>query len=208
MCKRMTALLPWLLLTLSGCHNDERLAQIATQTVQSQREQNQRTHESNQKLLETTREVTKQGREFAEAAKTLVEKDAEARREIIVAHREMRGELHVERTGIDQQRQALEDERRTIAEQRVTEPIIAEAIRAAALWIAALLPVGLAGYVLHSVNRSTDDQAAVNEVLVLDLNSEHPRLLPSRQTSPQIGHARPQPALPAPGPDDSNVPSL
>lgn len=206
MCKRITALLPWLLLTTSGCQNDERLTKLASQTVQSQQEQNQRAHESNQKLIETTREVTKQGRELAEAAKSLVEKDAEARKEIIVAHREMRGELHAERASVDQQRQSLEDERRMIAEQRVNEPIIAEAIRAAALWIVALLPVGLAGYVLYSVNRSTEDQAAVNEVLVLDLTSEEPRLSPPSRPSPRIGRTTPLAALPAPGTDDCESP--
>ena len=99
----------WLLMTTTGCvPSDGHVARMATQTVESQREQSKQAHESNQKLIETTREVTKQGRELAEAAKSLVEKDAEARRELIVAHREMRGELHVERATIDQQRQVLE----------------------------------------------------------------------------------------------------
>ena len=199
---RIVILLVWLLLTTTGCQSDERLAKLAAQSVQTQHEQNQKAHESNQKLLETTREVTQQGRELAEAAKCLVEKDAEARKEIIVAHREMRGELHLERTGVDQQRQALEDERRTIAEQRVTDPIIAEAIRAGALWIAALLPLGLAGYVLFSVNRSSDDQAAVNELLVIDLMSEQPKVIPHGPVSPQIGHKGSPIALPAPGQDE------
>lgn len=198
----------WLLMTVtSGCdQNDERLTRMATQTVESQREQNKQTHESNQKLIETTREVTKQGRELAEAAKSLVEKDAEARKEIIVAHREMRGELHVERTSVDQQRQSLEDERRSIADQRVTEPIIAEAIKAAAIWIAALLPIGLAGYVLYIVNRSTGDQAAVNELLVLDLTSDQPKLVPPNRANPRIEHSRSHIALPSPGLDDSAPP--
>lgn len=197
MIHKLVMVLPLAILLLTtGCQGDERLAQLAKQTVQSQREQNQSMHESNQKLLETTREVTQQGRKLAETAEKLVEKDAEARKELIVAHREMRGELHVERTSVDQQRQILEDERRAIAAQRVTEPVIAEAIRTAALWIAALLPVGLAGYVLYSVNRSTSDHAAVNELLVLDLTSDQPKL--ARLASPQIGHMGSGAALPPP----------
>lgn len=200
-------LILWLMTVTSGCdQSDERLTRMATQTVESQREQNKQTHESNQKLIETTREVTKQGRELAEAAKDLVAKDAEARKEIIVAHREMRGELHVERIAVDQHRQALEDERRSIAEDRVTEPIVAEAIKAVALWIAALLPVGLAGYVLYSVNRGTDDQAAVNELLVLDLTSDQPKLVPPGRVNPRIEHSRSRVALPAPEFDDSDPP--
>lgn len=202
--KSVTTLPLAILLMITGCQGDERLAQLAKQTVQSQREQNQSMHESNQKLLETTREVTQQGRELAEAAERLVEKDAEARKELIVAHREMRGELHVEQTSVDQQRQTLEDERRAIAAQRVTEPLIAEAIRAAALWVAALLPVGLAGYVLYSVNHSTGDQAAVNELLVLDLTSDRPKLAPPKPA--QIGHIGSRAALPPPGVEDSDSP--
>lgn len=176
------------------------MAQMAARTVETQHEQNKMMHESNQKLIETTREVTQQGRELAEAAERLVAEDAQARKELVVAHREMRGELHAERVSVDQQRGRLEDERRDIAAQRVRDPIVAEAIQSVGLCLVALLPVCLAGYVLYSVNRSTDDQAAVSELLVLDLSSEHPRLLPG---APRPGIEGPRSrALPAPAPGD------
>lgn len=198
-------LLAMLHLASPGCQSDERLVEMATRSVETQRAQNQMMHESNKALVETTREVTQQGRELAVAAEKLVEQDARARQDLILAHREMRGELHAERVGVDQQRAELEGERRAIASQRVTEPIIAEAIQAAALWIAALLPVCLAGYVLYSTNRGSTDQAAVQELLVLDITSDQPKLLPGEPWRPMLpreaeaGRA----ALPSPGDDPS-----
>lgn len=193
-------ILPGMILT-AGCGNDERLEQMARETVASQREQNRMMHQQNQKLIETTTEVTRQGRALAEASKELVAQGAQARRELVAAHQEMRSELHAERLGVDRQRQDLEQERRAVARQRVLQPIIAESIKAIGLWLACLLPVGLAGYVLYSVNRCTDDQVTLNEMIVVDLTSDRPDLIPFRRDVRKLDRPGSAPSLPDPRQD-------
>jgi len=87
--------------------------------------------------------------------------------------------LHSERASIDRQREELEQERRNIAAQRHRDPVIAQAIGAVGLTLACLLPLLLAGYVIHAVNRNGDDNAALGELLVLEMTAEQPLLLPN-----------------------------
>lgn len=199
--KQWLMILPGLIMA-TGCDNDERLERMARETVQSQREQNRMIAEHNNRLIDQSKEVVQHGRELAKTAEQLVEKDAEARREMIVAHKEMRTELHEERVSVDQQRENLDEERQAIARQRVMQPILAEAIKAVGLWLACLLPVGLAGYLFYTVNRDTEDQAVLNEMLVLDLTADEPRLVPSRPGMRKIGEGESHPALPDPEPSD------
>ena len=154
------------LLLVTGCADsrDERFNQLAQQALREQAEQNQR--------------MADQSREIAAASRRLVEGDAAARKDLLTAHRQLTSELHSERANLNHQREELEQERQNTAVQRHRDPVIAQAIGAVGLTLACLLPLLLAGYVIHAVNQNGDDSAALGELLVLEMTAEQPLLLP------------------------------
>ena len=154
------------LLLAAGCSDspDERLAELAEQSLRQQASQNER--------------LAQQSKQIAEASRHLVENDSEARKEMIAAHATLQKELQSERANINQQLSKIEQERRNIAEQRGRDPIIAQTISAVGLTLACLLPLLLAGYVIYSLNRSSDDNDALSEMLVMEITAEKPKLLP------------------------------
>ena len=74
---------------IAGCSRplDERLAEMAQQTVAEQVRQNERMADQSQAVVEESHQL-------AEAAKELVERDAEARRELIAAQTELTSKLN------------------------------------------------------------------------------------------------------------------
>ena len=160
------AMLTMALLLAAGCADsrDEQFRQLAQQTIRQQAAQNER--------------LAEQSKQIAEASKHLVENDAKARKEMIAAHAMLQIELQTERTNINRQLSELESERREIARQRGRDPVIAMAISGIGLTLACLLPLLLAGYVIYSLNRSSDDSDALSEMLVMDIVAEKPKLLP------------------------------
>ena len=154
------------LLLMTGCADsrDEEFRQLAQQTIRQQAAQNER--------------MAKQSQQIVEASKHLVANDAQARKEMIGAHAALQKELQTERANINQQLTELESERREIARQRGRDPIIAQAIGGVGLTLACLLPLLLAGYVIYSLNRSSDDSDALSEMLVMEIVAEKPILLP------------------------------
>ncbi len=160
------AMLTMTLLLATGCADsrDDRLAEMAQQSMREQARQNER--------------LTSQSQQIAEASKHLVENDSQARKEMIAAHATLQKELQTERANINQQLSKLESERREIARQRGRDPIIANAISGIGLTLACLLPLLLAGYVIYSLNRSSDDSDALSEMLVMEMTAEQPLLLP------------------------------
>jgi hypothetical protein len=155
-----------ILLLATGCTDsrDERFNQLAQQALREQAEQNKR--------------LAEQSKQIAEASRRLVEGDAAARKDLLAAQKQLTSELHSERAGIDRQREELEQERRNIAAQRHRDPVIAQAIGAVGLTLACLLPLLLAAYVIHAVNQNGDDNAALSELLVMEITAEQPLLLP------------------------------
>lgn len=133
------------LLLAAGCSDspDERLAELAEQSLRQQASQNER--------------LAEQSKQIAEASRHLVKNDSEARKEMIAAHATLQKELQAERANINQQLSNIEDERRDIAQQRGRDPIIAQTIGAVGLTLGCLLPLLLAGYIIHTFNRTNDD---------------------------------------------------
>lgn len=85
--RRMTYLVPLALLAAIGCgdspdYRDQRLAEMAQQTVAEQVKQNSR-------MADQSEAIVAESHQLAEAAKELVEQDAEARRELIAAQQEL-----------------------------------------------------------------------------------------------------------------------
>jgi hypothetical protein len=161
-----------------GCgkpDRDERLAEMAKHSVETQAKQNE--------------QMADQSQQTAETARHLVEEDSKARREIADAHATLRSELQEERVGIDQQRIEMERERRDLSARRARDPIIAETIGAIGGIIACLLPLFLAGYVLYTTNRNKNDTEMLNELLVAGVINDELRLLPgSRETAARLDH--------------------
>ena len=172
-----------LLLTVIGCSDspdmrDQRLAEFAEQAVKEQARQNDRMADQSQAVVEESHQL-------AETAKELVEKDAEARRELIAAQQELTSQLNDQQATVDAGRGQLEQDRREIAEQRHRDPIVATAIENTGLVIACLLPLIVAVYVIRQMQSQEPDHAAVAEMLVLEVTSDEPRLLPGPQLRPR-----------------------
>ena len=141
-----------------GCSSgDDRLVELSRESAERQAEQN--------RLVETN------NRQVLEATNKLVEADAKSRTENIELHRQ----IETERSGINQQRDALEQERRQIATERSRDPIIAQSIGAAAGLIAAILPLLVCLVLLRGLFHKPDGETLA-EILIEELVSEHPLL--------------------------------
>ncbi|WP_278471793.1 hypothetical protein [Gimesia maris] len=162
-----------ILLTVAGCSSDEnsRVAELATQQLERQSAQNQRMAELQQEVASGSRE--------------LVEADARSRQEMVTLQREMQ----TERNEIGHQRDQLEAERREIADTRNRDPIIAAAITRVAMVVVSLLPLLICWLLLSQKIEPADDQQ-MTELLLEDLISAEPRLMPPANTDPD------QPRLP------------
>jgi hypothetical protein len=142
-----------------GCDEDKRLVQLAQEADNRQAEQNH--------------EIAQQNQQIAEATKQLVEADAKARKELV----ELERDLQAERAEVGRQRDELETERREMAHSRFWDSASAHAVDGAAALLAALLPLIICAYILYHMARGNADEA-IAEVLVGEIVSEHPVLLP------------------------------
>ncbi len=162
-----------LILSVAGCSDspDERLAEFAQQSMTEQRKQNER-------LADQSQAVVAESHQLAETAKELVKSDAAARRELIAAQTEMNSQFNEQQSVIYSGHNQLEQDRRDIASQRHRDPIIATVIQNLGLTVACVLPLVVAVFVIRQMQSQEPDHAAVAEMLVLEMTSEEPRLLP------------------------------
>jgi hypothetical protein len=103
-----------------------------------------------------------------------VEHDAEARTEILAAQRD----LQAQQFEVGHQRDELEEQRQQIAAQRRTESLLAPIVLTLGTALLCLLPVGVAAYALYVSRSSVPEMADVGQILVEELVSESPKLLP------------------------------
>lgn len=180
---RRTRLIPPVLMLagMLGCSTDpdERLARFAEQSVATQKEQNQMLARQSEAVIRENQRVT-------EAAQALVEKDATARQEMVAAQRQLSEQFHAERSGIDRERAGLEAERREIAAQRQRDPVVAEAVHIVGMLLLCLTPLALAAYALYRLDRGRGDGEELGELLIAELASDSPRLLPSPLLRPAV----------------------
>lgn len=154
------ALWSWMLVMTIGCgENDGRLARMAAEAARQQAAQNE--------------EMARLNREVASGTKQLVEGDAKARQELIAAQRD----LQRQQEQVGAQRDALETERKTWARQRRTESVYAPILSTLGMTLLALLPLVLCWYLLQGLGRTDDEQ--IGEILIADIVSEEPQLLPA-----------------------------
>jgi hypothetical protein len=119
-----------------------------------------------------------------EAAARQAEQNREMAR-VVESQQALQQGIDAERGHLDQQRTAVEDERRAIATERIRDPIIANALIGAVILAACVLPIVLAFFVLRGAHQAEPDDAALSELLVQELVAEEPLLLP-RQSLPAL----------------------
>ena len=183
-----TSLIAMLIVTVIGCDEDERLVQMAERHWARQAEQN--------------RQMVDLQKEVAEGTRQLVEADARAREEMVALQRD----LQADQAAIGQQRDQLEGERKELAAKRRLDPIIAAAIANVGLLAVCALPLVLCWYLLHPRVEPADDHV-VAEVLLQDLVSDRPLLLPRMEAGHVIGNGGDAPNLPATSSDQSVSPN-
>lgn len=150
-----TGLLILLLLTLVGCESsDQRLADYARQHVEQQAKQNI-----------TTSELA---RETSDNQRRMVESVEKSRQDLVGLQK-----------GLEQQRGQIAEERRELSERQHWESLLAPVLTSIGYLLITSLPLILCWYLLHTVRNSPADEAAVTQLLVQDLISETPVLLPA-----------------------------
>lgn len=165
----MLLLTPLLVVAVTGCSSsDDRLARFAAESNRQQVEQNQ--------------EMARVHREVAQGTTRLVDAVAESRREMLGMERELQD-----------QRTELDAERKSIADQRHRESLLAPVVANVGLLLVAALPLVLCWYLLHGLR---SDGEEVGEVLVESLVEQRLGVIASTSTRPGIEHAEP-------GSDDS-----
>ena len=153
---------------LSGCDEDKRLAQMAQENAQRQAAQNE--------------EMARLNREVAEGSKRLVEASAEANDKLSIAQQTL-----------DSQRNQIDGERRSLADERHRESILGPLISTIGNLLICALPLVLCWFLLHGL-RKGGQEADISELLIEEIASEQPTLLP---LPPQIA-AGDHSSLPAP----------
>lgn len=214
--RHLTPTIP-LLFLIAGCGSpapDDRLQKMAEQSLDRQAQQNEIIAEQSREVTRNTgdmldadaqarQDVIELQRELADSEavaraelfriqQDLVERDAQGRQELTELQREAHAAVAKERQSIDRQREGLESERKKIAEDRQRAPVIAAAIAQFGLILACLAPLLLAAYLLHVLRHSSDDDAAVTELLVEEIVAARPRFLPRPDSPPAL----PSTALP------------
>ena len=189
-----------ILLTMAGCSpapdmRDQRLAEFARQSMEEQSKQNQYIAEQSQAVVEETQELV-------EASKELVASDAKARQDLIGAQERLTAQLHEQRATVAAGRDELEEERKQIAEQRHRAPLVATAIQNVGLIIACLLPLIVCIFVIKQMRSAEPDDGAVAELLVCELTSDQPRLLPGASLRSALEHHATQDQTDESPPDD------
>ena len=165
------------LLMTGGCSEspdmrDQRLVDYARDSMTEQRKQNDR-------IAGQAKAIVEESSQLATAAKEMVQSDAAARRELIAAQTELNSQLNDQRATVDAGHDQLEMERLQIAQQRFRDPVIAAAIHNTGLIIACLLPLVVCIFVIRQMKTQEPDHAAVAELLVSEMTSIRPILLPS-----------------------------
>jgi hypothetical protein len=158
-----------MILLMSGCEDetDQRLMEMAQRHSARQAEQSQQ-------MLELQQEVAIGSRE-------LVEADARARAELVA-----------QQSGVNQQRDQLEQDRKAIAAQRYRDPLIAAVITHLGLIAICLLPLVLCWQLLRQPNEPATNQE-LTEILLNDLVSAEPLLLLPEDQLQRLASGQSQP---------------
>lgn len=192
----------WLVLAttvLIGCDaQDERLQQLARDSLNRQAEQN--------------RHMSQQSRQVADATKHLIDAQAQGREELIGIQKQIQAErmdVSKQVANLHQERQQLMKDQQDLVQAQHREPVIANAILSAAMLVAAVLPLIFACYLLKTVHHDPGEDPSIAELMtIMVMASEAPGLRwPVEPGFPRLDERSDNPAgasvcLPAPV-DDS-----
>jgi hypothetical protein len=160
----------------SGCEtDDERLAKLATDSAERQARQSEI--------------LAKAHADLTQGARQLVESVGRSQESLVTVQQG----LEQQQAEIGHQRDLLEKERQTIAAQRRTDPIIANALVQIGLLVACVLPLVICWYLLTNPGANDADRL-VSEILIEDLTAKQPRLT----AGPPAASAEPKGHLPPP----------
>lgn len=183
------------LLTMIGCGTppDGRIEEFARESLKRQAQQNEQMASQSRETAEAARELVKSDgvarQESLQLQQAMIERDATARTELNRLQQDAHTAMQQERAAVDRQKSELDTERRQFREQAGRDPIIAAAISAIGLLLVCLLPLALAAYAMYVITRNSDDDRIVSELLITDLASDEPRLLPTVRFPPSLGHS-------------------
>jgi hypothetical protein len=194
-----------MLLATMGCRD-----QTDSRVENAMRESLVRQAEQNRQVAEQSRVSTEAVRDFVEAesaARTevvglqrdIVERDSEERQRLVELSQTAQRRMSAERAVLDKQRANLEAERQQLAAERNRDPIIAETIAVVGMLMASTIPLLLAGYVLHTLDRGSEDESVVNEILVNEISVHCPGFLATE--NPRLANERVDPILALPESD-------
>jgi hypothetical protein len=107
---------------------------------------------------------------------------------MIEAHDQLQIQIQAERGTLDHRREGLDSLKAEIELDRRRAPVIAESIQMIGGLIACLCPLLLAAYVLYSMNQTieSDQEQIVNQILIRELTTDSPVLLPGPILNSQI----------------------
>ena len=155
-----------MILLITGCNTDERLVQISREAADRQAEQN--------------KEMARVNQSVAEGTKSLITEHSQARQELTG----LQDGIQTQQVEVNRQRDDLESERREIAGQRLTESRLGPVLRSLGVFAVCALTLGFCYALVTKMYSPADD--AVGELLLEDLVSEQPKLLPSQVSRPRL----------------------
>jgi hypothetical protein len=159
------------LLATHGC--DDRSTQIAREAADRQAQQNTAMAELN--------------KEVASGSHQLVEADAQARKEIVGVHHD----LQAERTRLDTNWNALEQERKQIAGERRTESMLVPVTTLVGGVSLVVVLLGFCWYAVVAARSGNDTDAQLNELLIREILPGEAPLLVSPHPPSLLGHSHP-----------------
>jgi hypothetical protein len=116
--------------------------------------------------------------EVASGTRRLVDADAQARQEIVSVHRD----FQAERRQLDTNWNALEEERRQMADRRQTESLLVPVAYYAGLVAVLTALLGFCWYVVVAANRSDHTDQELNAVLIETILADQEELLANDAT--------------------------
>jgi multidrug efflux pump subunit AcrA (membrane-fusion protein) len=132
---------------------------------------------------EEQQKVNRSQAQVAEASRQLVQADAKARGEII----DLQRDLQQGQTDLGRQRDQLESDRRQYADQRNRDPILANTILDVGTILACLLPLVLCIVLALGLRDHTQTDSALTEILIEEIASDDPLLLPAADQRVALG---------------------
>jgi hypothetical protein len=176
-CRPAAASLPALVIivSLAGCGGDDRVVQVAREAADRQAEQN--------------RQIAHQNHQIAETTHDLVAADASSRRDLVA----LQQDLQTQQAEVGRQRDALEAERREIAQKRSWESALGPAIESLTVGLVCLGAIAFCCFLFYGLRQDSSAEPEIGELLVEDLAAPHPMVL----ASAEFAAVSDRPAVPA-----------